>query len=252
MEEAGRPCSVLRAPGGGGAPPSRRAAAQRPPPRLPPAGGRSSLKPPLPPPPPTPVRPATQWGRGGSQRPPAARRPRARLPSRRLATAARVRRWRAGGLAGERAGGRPGGRGSPPPAAWTSRGGIRASRRLRSRPRCASRHSRGRAEGDVGATLTRRLRPPRLVLWRKSARLTKLCPEITETQLHLGTVVMLTSEYWILHNGQLIELSACWPAGGNVVAGTTHQLDDEQSPSFASKEVEYECLIHKYQCKYQP
>lgn len=47
--------------------------------------------------------------------------------------------------------------------------------------------------------------------------------------------------------GQLIELSACWPAGGNVIAGTTHQSDDEQRPSFASKEVEYECLIHKYQ-----
>lgn len=40
MEEAGGPCSVLRAPG-----PRRRAAAQRPPPRLPPAYGRSPLSP---------------------------------------------------------------------------------------------------------------------------------------------------------------------------------------------------------------
>lgn len=94
--------------------PRRRAAEQRPPPRLPSACGRSPLSPaspsrpmarPMARPPDGP--PAAPWGRGGSQRPPVARRPWARLPSRRLETAARVRGrlagWRAGGLAGGRA-----------------------------------------------------------------------------------------------------------------------------------------------------
>jgi hypothetical protein len=39
--------------------------------------------------------------------------------------------------------------------------------------------------------------------------------------------------------GQLIDLSACWPAGGDVIAGNIHQSDDEQSPSFALKGEEY-------------
>ncbi|CAO2592503.1 hypothetical protein LEMLEM_LOCUS6801 [Lemmus lemmus] len=105
------------------------------------AGGRSRLSPRFPRPPARP--PATQWGRGGSQRPPAARRPPERLPSRRLATAARVRRWREGGRAG--------GLGSTR-ASWTSRGsgpagGGSADGRVR------RLGSRDRAEEKAGGRL---------------------------------------------------------------------------------------------------
>lgn len=114
--------------------PRRRAAEQRPPPRLPSACGRSPLSPaspsrpmarPMARPPDGP--PAAPWGRGGSQRPPVARRPWARLPSRRLETAARVR----GRLAGWRAGGRAGVCGFTPPLGRAATG---PARRLRRRP----------------------------------------------------------------------------------------------------------------------
>lgn len=134
-EEAGGPCSVLRAPG-----PRRRAAAQCPPPRLPSAGGRSHLSPRFPRP------PATQRGRGGSQRPPAARRPRARLP-----TSARVRLWKEGG--------RPR---LSTPAAWTSGVGVGGPGQQAAPQTAAFRISALRVGlREKRGTLTRRLRPPR-------------------------------------------------------------------------------------------
>lgn len=146
MEEAGGPCSVLRAPG-----PRRRAAAQRPPPRLPSAYGRSPLSPA------SPARPLALPRRSGAvaghSGPPRPGGPGRDCPPagwrRPLALAESSLGWQAGGWAAttsprcldER---RPGQQAAPLTAAFG-----------------------GRAKGWPGETLTGQLRPPRWFLRRK-------------------------------------------------------------------------------------